>query len=83
MTSDITQKEKQNDANPSEETIKISTINNSDYSDTLIIDFSQVNKEEFKLNMIPFKIRRPLPNELYELWNFEELNKDHLYFLLE
>jgi hypothetical protein len=33
--------------------------------------------------MIPFKIRRPLPNGKYELWNLEELSKEHLLYLLE
>ena len=47
------------------------------------LSYDKIAEEEFRTNMIPFKIRRPLPNGLYELWNMEELSKDHLYFLLE
>ena len=37
-------------------------------------------KLKLKLNMVPFKIRRPLPNGKFELWLLEELNKSHLVF---
>ena len=47
------------------------------------LNYDKVAEEEFKLNMIPFKIRRPLPNGKYELWNLEELSKEHLLYLLE
>ena len=47
------------------------------------LPYDKIAEEEFKLNMIPFKIRRPLPNDLYELWEFDELKKDHLLYLLE
>ena len=47
------------------------------------LPYDKVAEEELKLNMIPFKIRRPLPNGKYELWNLEELAKDHLLSLLE
>ena len=47
------------------------------------LSYDKIAEEEFRTNMIPYKIRRPLPNGLYELWNMEELSKDHLYFLLE
>jgi len=43
----------------------------------------QIVNEEFKNNMIPFKIKRPLPNGKFEIWNLEELKKDHLLSLLE
>ena len=33
--------------------------------------------EELKLNMIPFKIRRPVGNN-YEIWSLDELDKTHL-----
>jgi DNA-directed RNA polymerase subunit K/omega len=41
--------------------------------------YSKIAEEEFKLNMIPFKIIRPLPNNKYELWSLDELYKEHLY----
>ena len=28
--------------------------------------------------MIPFKIKRQLPNGKYEIWTLDELQKDHL-----
>jgi DNA-directed RNA polymerase subunit K/omega len=43
----------------------------------------QIVNEEFKNNMIPFKIKRPLPNGKFEIWTLDELNKDHLLSLLE
>ena len=36
-------------------------------------------EEELKLNMVPFKIKRPLPNGKYEIWLLEELNKEHVF----
>ena len=47
------------------------------------LPYDKISEEELKLNMIPFKIRRPLPNGKYELWNLEELSKEHLLYLLE
>ena len=47
------------------------------------LSYEKIAVEEFKLNMIPFKIKRPLPNGQYELWVLEELYKDHLLPLLE
>jgi DNA-directed RNA polymerase subunit K/omega len=47
------------------------------------VPYDKISEEELKLNMIPFKIRRPLPNGKYELWNLEELSKEHLLSLLE
>ena len=38
--------------------------------------------EELKLNMIPFKIRRPVGNK-FEIWNLNELRKDHLQSIIE
>lgn len=34
--------------------------------------------EELKHGMIPFKIKRPLPNNTYEVWDVSELTFDHL-----
>jgi len=47
------------------------------------LPYDKIAEEELKLNMIPFKIRRPLPNGKYELWFLEELNKQHLISLLD
>lgn len=47
------------------------------------LPYNKISEEELKLNMIPFKIRRPLPNGKYELWNLEELSKEHLLSLIE
>jgi DNA-directed RNA polymerase subunit K/omega len=42
------------------------------------LTYEKIAEEELKLNMIPFKIKRPLPNGKYEIWTIEELYKDHL-----
>ncbi len=34
--------------------------------------------EELKYNMIPFKVKRPMPNNSIEIWELNELNKNHL-----
>jgi len=47
------------------------------------LTYDKIAEEELKLNMTPFKIRRPLPNGKYELWDIEELHKEHLFSLLE
>jgi DNA-directed RNA polymerase subunit K/omega len=44
-----------------------------------IFTYDKIAEEEFKLNMIPFKIVRPLPNGTQELWTLDELYKEHLY----
>lgn len=46
------------------------------------LPYERIAEEELKLNMIPFKIRRPLPNGKYEIWTLDELNKDHLMALI-
>ena len=38
--------------------------------------------EELKLNMMPFKIRRPVKDH-YEIWSIEELDKKHLESLFK
>lgn len=45
--------------------------------------YDKIAEEELKLNMIPFKIKRNLPNGKYEIWLLEELYKDHLLSQLE
>ena len=47
------------------------------------LNYDKIAEEELKLNMIPFKIKRPLPNGKYEFWTLDELFKDHLMTLLE
>lgn len=44
--------------------------------------YEQIALEELKLNMIPFKIRRPVGNK-FEIWNLNELRKDHLQSIIE
>ena len=44
--------------------IKLNTDNLSDY---------EIVMEEYKNKMIPFKIKRPLPNGTFEIWKFSEL----------
>ena len=39
--------------------------------------FTEIAIEELKLNMTPFKIRRPLKDH-YEIWSIDELDKTHL-----
>ena len=39
--------------------------------------YSEIAIEELKLNMIPFKIRRPVKDH-YEIWSIKELDKTHL-----
>ena len=47
------------------------------------LSYDKIAEEELKLNMIPYKIKRSLPNGKYEIWTLDELFKDHLISLLE
>jgi len=47
------------------------------------LNYDKIAEEELKLNMIPYKIKRQLPNGKYEFWTLNELYKDHLLTLLE
>jgi len=47
------------------------------------LNYEKIAEEEFKRNMIPFKIKRPLPNGKFEIWTLDELMKEHLLSLLE
>lgn len=47
------------------------------------LSYENIAEEELKLNMIPYKIKRTLPNGKYEIWTLDELFKDHLISLLE
>ena len=42
------------------------------------LEYEEVAIEELKHNMIPFKIKRPLPNNKIEIWELKELDKKHL-----
>ena len=44
--------------------------------------YEELAVEELKLNMIPFKIRRPVGNNI-EIWSLSELRKDHLQSILD
>jgi DNA-directed RNA polymerase subunit K/omega len=46
------------------------------------LPYDKIAEEEFKLNMTPFKIKRPLPNGKFEIWTLDELSKDHLLYVL-
>lgn len=47
------------------------------------LSYDKVAEEELKLNMIPYKIKRPLPNGRYEIWTLSELKKEHLLSYLD
>jgi DNA-directed RNA polymerase subunit K/omega len=47
------------------------------------LNYDKIAEEELKLNMIPYKIKRSLPNGKYEIWSLDELFKEHLISLLE
>lgn len=47
------------------------------------LSYDKIAEEEFIRNMIPFKIKRPLPNGKFEIWTLDELNKEHLLSMLE
>ena len=46
--------------------------NHQDYS------YEEIAIQELKLNMIPFKVKRPLPDNKIEIWTIDELDKHHL-----
>jgi len=46
------------------------------------LPYDKIAEEELKLNMIPFKIKRSLPNGKVEIWSLDELDKDHLLVYL-
>ncbi len=46
--------------------------NHQDYS------YEEIAIQELKLNMIPFKVKRPLPDNKIEIWTIDELDKNHL-----
>lgn len=48
-----------------------------------LLTYDKIAEEELKLNMIPYKIKRYLPNGKHEIWTLDELYKDHLLSQLE
>jgi len=42
------------------------------------LSYEDIAVAELKLNMTPFKIKRPLPNNKVEIWEIKELDKKHL-----
>ena len=44
------------------------------------LTYEEIAILELRKNVIPFKIKRPLPNNTLEVWDIEELYKDHLEF---
>jgi DNA-directed RNA polymerase subunit K/omega len=47
------------------------------------LSYDKIAEEELKVNMIPYKIKRNLPNKKYEIWTLDELKKDHLLYYLD
>ena len=47
------------------------------------LSYEDIAVEELKLNMTPFKIKRPLPNNKIEIWEIKELDKKHLESFIE
>jgi DNA-directed RNA polymerase subunit K/omega len=47
------------------------------------LSYEKIAEEEFMKNMIPFKLKRPLPNGKFEIWTLDELSSNHLLSLLE
>ena len=45
------------------------------------LSYKDIALEELKLNMIPYKIRRPINNK-YEIWDLKELRMDHLNYVM-
>ena len=46
------------------------------------LTYEQIAIEEIKNNMVPFRIKRPI-NGKYEIWDLDELKKDHLIAYLK
>ncbi len=47
------------------------------------LTYEKIAEEELKVNMIPFKVKRQLPSGKYEIWQLDELSKEHLMSYLE
>ena len=47
------------------------------------LSYEKIAEAELLLNMLPFKIKRPLPNGMFEIRSLDELYKDHLLAQLE
>jgi len=47
------------------------------------LSYDKIAELEFVNNMVPFKIKRPLPNGKFEIWTLDELYKEHLLSQIE
>lgn len=47
------------------------------------LPYEKIAEYEFLNNVIPYKIKRPLPNGKFEIWTLDELDKSHLISFLE
>ena len=47
------------------------------------LSYEDIAIQELKLNMTPFRIKRPLPNNKVEIWDIKELDKKHLESFME
>lgn len=47
------------------------------------LSYEDIAIQELKLNMTPFRIKRPLPNNKIEIWEIKELDKKHLESFME
>ena len=47
------------------------------------LTYEEIAENELINNVMPFKIKRPLPNNEIEIWTLDELYKDHLINLLD
>ena len=47
------------------------------------LSYEKIAEAELLLNILPFKIKRPLPNGMFEIWSLDELYKVHLLSQLE
>jgi len=47
------------------------------------LSYEEIAEHELINSLVPFKIRRPLPNGKFEIWTLDELNKDHLLDFFE
>lgn len=45
-----------------------------------LLEYNEIALEELRYNMIPFKIKRFIDNK-YEIWELQELKKDHIKHL--
>lgn len=47
------------------------------------LSYEEIAEHELINSLIPFKLKRPLPNGKFEIWTLDELTKDHLLDFFE